>query len=197
MPSFLSVFHSTFKVFAAFLVLFALASCANDLCDTSFCLNDSDCNAGVCECRTGYVGIHCERYCGDGYWGSDCKTQVEPDTIAIHSINMFNFKFDSCSASVSPDFHLQLFNKDTLVYAFDAPVDISNGTYRFEPDAPIKRIPPHTEYELKLYSVCNASDSLILTAPFALYTDDNKFPELLEVDSTSALSLSYTWNYAL
>ena len=54
-------------VFAA---MIGLSSCSEDLCEATVCLNDGVCNAGICDCPTGYSGLSCETHCSSSIIGS-------------------------------------------------------------------------------------------------------------------------------
>lgn len=156
-----------------------------DPCEGIICMNDGVCQAGDCNCRPGWTGPTCE-------------TQIEPERIRINRIGIKRYPLQrpdgtSWDDGSGPDLLIEvLYGGQTLLpLQIDDRISDADGSQIYSWDMNIDVDTPGDEYQIILYDWDQtvADTELIAEMNFLAYTDDNGFPEIVEIDTGGDLAI--------
>lgn len=180
------------------------------LCLIIFNCSSSSDDCEVIACVNGGVFSDCACDCPQGYTGTDCSQQVEPNKITISKVNLRLFPLtkpnnDSWDAPLSnpeayPDVYFQIIRGSSNII-YDSPTFIENADltkdYVFTLDTPIDITNYDMSFIISLFDYDEiGDDENMASEAFFIYEDDNDFPNTLTIlDSNQPIAVDLELSY--
>ncbi len=175
-------------IYLCILFVLSLTGCkeddSTDPCDGVICMNGGTCMGGECICPQRWSGVSCEE-------------QVEPFEIEVWRIGLRRYPLTRPDGTDwdpdgGPDLAIevryggqQLFGPFEVIYNTD-------GSQIYSWDMDIRLDTPGDEYQFLLWEIDDilAGDrELMGQMNFLSYTDDNGFPDIVEIDEGGDLAI--------
>ncbi len=168
----------------------AFVSCEKDPCQTVTCLNGGTCVNGQC-------------LCPEGYTGADCSQQVTPSKIRVTKIEITKFPpatdngagWDLTSGA---DIYPAIYKGSTELYSptnFYQNADPSL-TYSFDVSPVLDLNDPQDQYQIDLYDYDDFdADDFMGGIIFTPYSNNNGFPDIIDLDAGGAVAFKVHVNY--
>lgn len=179
------------KLFPIYLVIFisiALSGCgedeAPDPCEGVICMNEGTCLGGECICPQRWTGITCEE-------------QVEPFEIKVSRIGVTRYPLTRPDGTdwdpdSGPDLAIELRYGGQQLYGPFQVIYNTDGSQIYSWDMDVRLDTPADEYQILLWEIDDllAGDrELMAQMNFLVYSADNGFPDIVEIDEGGALAI--------
>jgi len=168
--------------------LLFLASCANDPCESSLCMNGGTCLDGSC-------------LCSDKYTGADCSEQSTPEKIRIRTIQLTRFpgmnNGELWDATNGPDLYFRLFEGDQAIAQPIIAFDDANETqsyYFFIDIIDLRNVLTEHTIQLRDYDA-EDDDDIMGEVKFIPYYTTNGFPSKIVVDNGGSIAFTMEIDY--
>ena len=178
--------HFLISLFTSFILLFA--SCANDPCESSLCMNGGTCLDGSC-------------LCSDKFKGADCSEQNTPEKIRIRTIQITRFpgmnNGQQWDATNGPDLYFRLLEGEQALAQPMITVDDASDSqqyYFFIDIIDVKNVLNEHTLQLRDYDH-EDEDEVLGEVKFIPYFTTNGFPSKIVVDNGGAIAFTMEVDY--
>lgn len=179
------------KVILLSFTLVFMSSCEeDDPCELVVCLNDGVCVNGTCDCE-------------EGFSGPDCSDQITPSAIKITNIKVIRFPAtrdngSSWDLTNGADIYVTLDYDNNNIYTHPDRFENADGTTTFDfvPDVNLNMENPTDMYVISLFDDDGIeADDFLGGIQFTPYSNDNKFPDILNLDANGLVAFELTVEY--